>query len=67
MLKKKKLYINSYMAHFDTGYFKNSSGRSSLAKKRKIENKIISWSLGKEYYDGKSLCKIEKCIQEKAS
>ena len=43
------------MAHFDTGYFKNSSGRSVLAKKRKIENKIISWSLGKEYYDGKRI------------
>ena len=43
------------MAHFDTGYFNSSSGRSVLAKKRKIENKIISWSLGKEYYDGKRI------------
>ena len=43
------------MAFFDTGYFKNNSPRSSLAKKRTIKNKIISWRLDKEYYDGKRI------------
>ena len=43
------------MTFFDTGYFKNNSPRSSLAKKRTIKNKIISWRLDKEYYDGKRI------------
>ncbi len=40
------------MKFFDTGYFKGSAPRSMLAKKRTIKNKIISWRLDKEYYDG---------------
>ena len=40
------------MKFFDTGYFKGSAPRSILAKKRTIKNKIISWRLDKEYYDG---------------
>ena len=43
------------MSFFDTGYFKNSAPRSSLAKKRTIYNKIIAWNLDKKYYDGKRI------------
>ena len=43
------------MSFFDTGYFKKSASRSSLAKKRTIYNKIIAWNLDKKYYDGKRI------------
>ena len=40
------------MKFFDTGYFGKKIGRSKLAKKRNITNKIIAWKLDKNYYDG---------------
>ncbi len=43
------------MAYFDIGYFKKSVNRSALANKRSIKNKIISWKLDKNYYDGKRI------------
>ena len=43
------------MSFFDTGYFKKSASRSSLAKKRSIKNKVLAWELNKKYYDGKRI------------
>ena len=43
------------MSFFDTGYFKGNVPRSSLARKRNINNRIIAWGLDKEYYDGKRI------------
>ena len=43
------------MGFFDTGYFKGNAPRSGLAKKRKINNKVIAWQLDKKYYDGKRI------------
>ena len=41
------------MKYFDTGYFAEKTKRALIAKKRTIKNKIISWGLDKNYYDGK--------------
>ena len=43
------------MRFFDTGYFKKKVSRSKFANKRTIKNKIISWQLDKDYYDGKRI------------
>ena len=39
------------MPYFDPKYFKKSSKVNRVVK-RNIKNKLIAWSLGKEYYDG---------------
>ena len=39
------------MAYFDFGYF-NKDKKINRNVKRSINNKLIAWSLGKEYYDG---------------
>ena len=43
------------MRFFDTGYFKKKVPRSKFTNKRTIKNKIISWQLDKDYYDGKRI------------
>ena len=43
------------MKFFDTGYFGKKISRSKIAHKRTIANKIISWGLDKNYYDGERI------------
>ena len=42
------------MPYFDPKYFK-SKNKINRAVNRSIKNKLIAWSLGKEYYDGNRL------------